>query len=65
MLLSGRNSPVNTSDALLYNTPDLLEHIWVFLVHPVCQVPSVIEDLTGKTRAVENTNKLLIYETET
>lgn len=56
---------MNASDALLYNTPDLLEHIWVFLVHPVCQVPSVIEDLTGKTRAVENTNKLLIYEIET
>lgn len=56
---------MNASDALLYDAPDLLEHIWVFLVHPVCQVPTVIQDLTGKTWAIENRNKLLIYETET
>lgn len=48
MLLSGSNSPVNPSDTLLYDAPDLLEYIWVFLVHPVCQVPSIIKDLTGK-----------------
>lgn len=65
MLLWGRNSPVNASDALLYDTPDLLEHIWVFLVHPVCQVPSVIKDLTGKKRTVEKRCKLLFYKTET
>lgn len=65
MLFWGRNSPVNASDALLYDTPDLLEHIWVFLVHPVCQVPSVIKDLTGKKQTVEKRYKLLFYKTET
>lgn len=48
---------MDASDALLYDTSDLLEHIWVFLVHPVCQVPSVVQDLTGETRVVENRNK--------
>lgn len=47
MLISGRNSPVNTSYTLLHDAPDLLEHIWVFLVHPVCQVSSIIKNLTG------------------
>lgn len=65
MLSSGRNPPVNASDALLYDTPDLLEDIRVFLIHPVCQVPSVIEDLRGETRVVGNRTQLLIYETET
>lgn len=51
MLLSGSNSPVNSSDTLLYDAPDLLEYIWVFLVHPVCQVPSIIKDLTSKKDA--------------
>lgn len=51
MPLSGRNSPVNPSDTLLYDAPDLLEYIWVFLVHPVCQVTSIIKDLTGKKDA--------------
>lgn len=41
---------MNPSDTLLHDAPDLLEYIWVFLVHPVCQVPSIIKDLTGKKR---------------
>lgn len=46
-MLLGRNLPVNPSDTLLYNAPDLFEYIGVFLVHPVCQVSSIIKDLTG------------------
>lgn len=39
---------MNPSDTLLYNAPDLLEYIGVFLVHPMCQVTSIIKDLTDK-----------------
>lgn len=45
-ILLGSNLPVNPSDTLLHNAPDLLEYIGVFLVHPVCQVSSIIKDLT-------------------
>lgn len=36
---------MNPSDTLFHNAPDLLEYIGVFLVHPVCQVSSIIKDL--------------------
>lgn len=42
--------PVDPGDALLYDAPDLLEYTGVFLVHPVCQVSSVIQDLTGERK---------------
>lgn len=43
--LLGNLLPVNPSDTLLYNASDLLENVRVFLVHPMCQVSSIIKDL--------------------
>ena len=37
--------PVNPGDTFLYNAPNLLEHIGVFLIHPVGQIPSIIQYL--------------------
>lgn len=44
-LYSDRSRPVNPGDALLHDAPDLLEHIGVLLVHPVRQVPAIVQDL--------------------
>lgn len=40
-------SPVNTSDTFLYDALDLLEHVGIFLIDPMCQVTTVIQDLIG------------------
>lgn len=40
---------MNPCNTLLDNAPDLLEHVGVLLVHPVCQVTAVIKDLKGNT----------------
>jgi hypothetical protein len=41
--------PVYSSDALLHDAFDLLEHVGVFLIDPVGQVSAVIQDLEQDT----------------
>lgn len=45
-----RVPPVHTGDTLLYDTLDLLEHVWVFFIDPVSQVSAVIQNLTRKSK---------------
>lgn len=40
--------PVHAGHALLHDALDLLEHVGVFLVNPVREVASVIQDLQGR-----------------
>lgn len=44
--------PVNSSDALLHDAFDLLEHVGVFLIDPVGQVSAVIQDLEQGTQLI-------------
>lgn len=39
---------MNPGDALLHNPPDLFKHVGVLLVHPVSQISTIVQDLTGK-----------------
>lgn len=48
--ISKNKLPVNPSDTLLYNPPDLLEYVGVFLIHPVCQVSPIIQDLISRRK---------------
>lgn len=41
---------MHTGDTLLYDTLDLLEHVWVFFIDPVSQVSAVIQNLTRKSK---------------
>lgn len=43
--------PMHTSDTLLHDALDLLEHVGIFFIDPVSQVSTIIQDLTfgGKT----------------
>lgn len=38
---------MNASDTFLYDALDLLEHVGIFLIDPMCQVTTVIQDLIG------------------
>lgn len=40
--------PVHTSHALLHNPSDLLEYVGVFLINPMGQVPTVVQDLENR-----------------
>lgn len=38
--------PMHTSDTLLHDALDLLEHVGIFFIDPVSQVSTIIQDLT-------------------
>ena len=40
---------MHTSDTLLYDAFDLLEHVGILFINPVSQVSAVIQDLIGDT----------------
>lgn len=40
--------PVDTSNTLLYDALDLLEHVGVLFINPVRQISTVIKDLGRK-----------------
>lgn len=39
---------MNPGDALLHDPSDLFKHVGVLLVHPVSQISTIVQDLTGK-----------------
>lgn len=36
---------MDASNTLLYNPLDLFKHVGIFLVDPVCEIPTIIQDL--------------------
>lgn len=50
-------SPMNSSDALLHNSLNLLEHTGVLFIYPVCEVTTIIQDLSVQDQFMQSAFK--------
>lgn len=42
--------PVNSSNTFFNYALDILEELWIFVIHPVCNFSSIIKNLSGKQK---------------